>query len=306
MLQWIIQIIKLIFAPFSPKIPPPSPQPDPPAEAVPPKEEEKLDIDKWVKDAAFISSTFEGKGGDYANVTGNFDGAYLTCGLLGLTWKYSNQITLIKQFIDEHGLKKLFEYMPHTGSSYYEAYKSGEVDGGNIVAGWSSGSKVREPYKSELTAFWASPEMIKLQDKYYAKNMGTFALKKCLETQEYFNLQTAKFEHYAYWWDQAVLNGTGNTIPFEKAEKIKVQEVMDWIKDVGGYNKNSNRMNYSIWSKQLVKASSDQVHMFKLAYLRSLKSRPEFQGTTMMRRGSLALGIGYVNEEARKFDWLKS
>lgn len=311
MWSWIKNLLETFFRP--PVLPDPEP-PTPPAKPQPvvseEKEEEKIaekeevDWKKWAKDAAYISSTYEGDGGDYANVVGNFDGAYLTCGLLGLTWKYGNQLEIIDQYLKKYGPNKLQKLMPKTGNEYLQAINSGYTEGAEIVSSWSNGSaNVRQPYRSELAAFWSSPEMVELQDQKYDKMMGVFAKKKCLETQEYFDLPKPLFQHYAYWWDQAVLNGTGKTIEFEEAKDLGAQTVLDFCKNVSGYNTKSMALNYLLWKKQLEKSSLEERHLFKMAYLRALKSRNEFQGTTMMRRGTLALGKGYVNETLRTYDW---
>ena len=284
-----------------PEPPPPAPKPMPP----PPKEEvkEEVDWDEWAKKAAYISSTYEGKGGDYANITGNFDGAYLTCGLLGLTWKYGNIVNIMDKYLKKYGPNKLQKLMPKTGNEYLEAINAGVKAGASIVSQWSNGAKVKEPYKKELTAFWSSPEMIELQNETYSTMMGVFAKKKCLEAKEYFHLEKPLFEHYAFYWDQAVLNGTSKTIQFDEARKIDEKSVISFAQNCSGYNVSSMRKNARIWGAQLDKATFEQVHMFKLAYLRALESRSEFQGTTLMRRGTLALGIGYVNDELRKYEW---
>lgn len=278
-----------------------------PIEAIPTNEHSEIDWLQWTKKAASISSTFEGKGGDYANVTGNFDGAYLTCGLLGLTWKYGNQVKIIDEYLKLYGPNKLQKLMPKSGNEYLEAVNAGEQAGSSIVANWSHGSaNVKEPYKSELEAFWSSPEMVELQDKTYEKMMGVFAKKKCIETKDYFKNEVPKFEHYAYWWDQAVLNGTGKTIEFSDAINVSIEDVLEFVRSVGGYNKSSNRENYKLWSLHINNMSEEKKHLFKMGYLRALKSRDEFKGTTMMRRGTLALGIGFVNLTLRKYEWFKS
>lgn len=303
MIEAIIKFINDLFS--KPLGAPSMPQPPPvPLRPNIPDPEIIINFDKWCEDAALISSTFEGKGGDYANVVGNFDGAYLTCGLLGLTWKYGNQVKIIDKFLIKHGQKKLLSYMPETGQEYLRAVNAGEVEGANIVAKWTNvRGRVSEPYKSELEAFWASPEMITLQNETYQSMMGVFAKKKCLEAQEFFKLKSPLFEHYVFYFDQAVLNGASKTIPFAEAKSIEASSVIEFAQNCSGYNVSSMRKNAKIWAQQLNKATYEQIYMFKLAYLRALKSRKEFQGTTLMRRGTLALGVGYVNEELRKYDW---
>jgi hypothetical protein len=296
--EWIKSLFKKPENP-PPEPPPPAPKPMP----APPIVEEEIDWKEWTKKAAYISSTYEGKGGDYANITGNFDGAFLTCGLLGLTWKYGNIVRIMDKYLKKYGPNKLLKLMPKTGQEYLEAINAGVRDGAGIVSQWSNGPKVNEPYKSELTAFWSSPEMVELQDETYTQMMGLFAKKMANETAKYFELNKPLFEHYAYWWDQAVLNGTSKVIPFKDAKDFSALKVIEFSKNVRGYNSDSMKKNATLWKEQMEKASLEQLHLFKMAYLRALESRPEFQGTTLMRRGTIALGIGYVNGTLRKYEW---
>lgn len=281
----------------------------PPAPILTPVPSADIDWTDWAAKAAMISSTFEGKGGDYANPTGNFDGAYLTVGLLGLTWKYSNQQPMIRAFVDKYGLKELQKYMPQSGAAYYEYALMSESAGGKMISAWSSGSRVKDPYRQELINFWSSPVMIQAQNEKYATMMGVFAKKMAIKTQDYFHLDQPLFEHYAYWWDQAVLNGTGTVIPFDDYKTVSIETILNFVKNPVGFNASSNRENYKIWSSHINNGFADasELVMFRLAYLRAMKSRSapgeDFRGTTLMRRGTLALGIGVVNGSKRTYDW---
>ena len=136
MWSWIKNLFSSIFKPpvFEHHEPPPAKPMPPIKEEEPIDEKEQIDWKKWTKDAAFISSEFEGEGGDYANITGNFDGAYLTCGLLGLTWKYGNQLEILDKYLKKHGPNKLMSLMPKTGRYYLEAINAGYSEGASIVA----------------------------------------------------------------------------------------------------------------------------------------------------------------------------
>lgn len=116
--------------------------------------------------------------------------------------------------------------MPESGASYLEAVEKGEKDGAPIVSAWSVGEHVDEPYKTELSKFWSSPEMKKIQTETARTMFGQFAKRKTLEGQQYYNLAEPLISHYAYWFDQTVLNGTGKTPSFEAAEIVDVETVL--------------------------------------------------------------------------------
>lgn len=48
---------------------------------------QNVDWLEWTEKAMKISDSFEGQGEDWGNPVGNFDSAYLTCGLLGFIWQ---------------------------------------------------------------------------------------------------------------------------------------------------------------------------------------------------------------------------
>lgn len=267
----------------------------------------------WTSRAMKISGSFEGNGEDWGNPVGNFDDAYLTCGLLGFTWRWNNQPPMILEFVERKGRDALFGLMPEKGEEYYQAasrsdqlfHQTGVVDG-SIVSTWSVGEHVKEPYRAELKAFWSCDEMKKIQTETALNkkgDLGNFAKQKTLEGQRYYNLAEPQFAHFAYWFDQAVLNGTGKTQGFDKAENIKIEQVFDWMKTETGYTQASFNKNRGYWQQIIESVDDVQRKMWILAYLRSDLSREEFDTVTMCRRGSLALGSGWINGAFRKFDF---
>jgi len=258
----------------------------------------------WCKKAIDISQSFEGSD-PWANITGNFDGAYLTCGALGFTWKYNNQPPMILKFLAQAGAARAKELMPKYWDIYLNAANLGENGGAGIVASWSNGSAhVQKDVSDELRALWRSPEMIKIQVETAWAMMGNFAYKKCVEGQKYFNLSEPKFSHYAYWFDQGVLNGTGNTVQFGEETSTNKATVIDWCKTTTiGYAIRDLKNNSEIWDMKFDLSPKDQQALFIMAYLRAIKSRQQFMPVTMNRRGTVALGDGFVNGDRRSFDW---
>lgn len=262
---------------------------------------EDINWDEWTMRAIDISQAFEGSD-PWANITGNFDGAYLTCGALGFTWLYNNQPPMILEFVKRFGEDQAKALMPTKWAEYYNAAKLGEGGGAKIVASWSNGTNlVREPYRTELRNFWKSSGMRQIQIEKAWTMMGSFAMKKTLEGQTYFSLSAPQFSHFAYWFDQAVLNGQGNTIPFSRSQDMQVGDVIQWCRTVKGYCEDDIRRNAEIWSKMAF--SADKRGLFVMACLRAKLSRVEFRPVTMMRRGTLCMGRGSVNGTMRDYPW---
>lgn len=278
------------------------PPPIPPEEIKMPTPKED-NYEEWVMNAAEIIATFEGNGVDWGNPVGNFDGAYLTCGLMGFTWKYNNQPPMILEFVKRHGEKALVLLMPIYGPEYIRAAKAGQYAGADTVAKWSIGYNVKPAIKAELRAFWTSPGMVAIQKEKIWDMVGKWGIKKMYETQEYFGLAEPRYEHLLYWMDQATLNGTGKTPKFAAGEQVSINEVINFCSSAGGYNKEDLRKNGALWNKMIDASPKDEKLLWKMAYLRAKASKSEFMGTVMNRRGTLALGKGYVNGSLRTYDW---
>lgn len=277
--------------PAKPVVPPPSP--------LPKIDEEEINWFEWCKRAMIESGRFEGKGTDWANVVPNFDGAILTCGLLGFTWKWNNQAPMVLKFIEKHGLGYFMQLMPKSGGEYRRACMLGEAKGKHIILTFSNSKTVFEPYKKELTALWGSEEMKEIQVDTSVTMFGNFAKKQAIAGADFFGMPKPTFHHYRYWFDQAVLNGTGKTVTFDRHDDISNASILAWCKTATGYTNADLKRNVTVWEAALKTASKDKAALWRMAYLRAQNSRSEFKPVTMNRRGTLALGTGFVNGSKR-------
>jgi hypothetical protein len=247
-----------------------------------------------------ISQSFEGSD-PWANITGNFDGAGLTCGALGWTVKWFNQQRLVKLFVERHGEGLAQAIMPKTWAWYWDLTnirsESAAISAANTISRGSS--RVIEPYRTELRLFWRSPEMRSIQVEFAQKDMGKFAMSQAEKCREFFGLDAPKFHHFAYWFDQAVLNGTGGAPALSEASKVSTDDVFEWMAKETGYVQKDFNRNASLWASMIKIATDDERDLLKLAMIRADKSREEFDTVTMNRRGTLALKKGWINGELR-------
>lgn len=279
-------------------------QPEPMPVPIPTNPPQDNFIEEWIRKAVEIIASFEGVGVDWGNPVGNFDGAGLTCGVIGFTWKYNNQPPMIREYVKRHGQASLLQFMPKYGLTYIKAANLGESGGMSIVKGWSGGSyNLPAAIKAELKAFWTSPGMLKIQEEQIMVMIGNWGVKKMYESQKYFGFAQPKFEHLVFWMDQATLNGQGKTPAFDEHKSITKSQILSFCASQGGYNKADLRKNGALWSQMYDKSPYDEQVMFKLAYIRSTRASSDFKGTVMNRRGTLALGDGYVNGSRRTYAW---
>lgn len=298
MLSWFQNLLRSIVsfftraskeAPLSkPDIQEPLPIPqDPPSEVLP------IPTQDWQTRALGISTQFEGSD-PWANITGNFDGAYLTCGALGWTFKWNNQQPLVKELVEAHGDHLLMTLMPKTGRDYLKAVLLPEKQGCEIVAKWSNGSEhVKEPYREELRALWKHPEMQKIQVQH-ASPMGSFAETQSIKFAKHYGFSTYPFNAYAMFFDQAVQNGTGNLIDFRETDGLRHETILNWCKNANGKTGSSDlNKNYKLWSE--IFPNDESLVLFKLAYLKARISNSRYQYDVFNRRGTIIMGKGWVH-----------
>ncbi len=250
----------------------------------------------WSVRALHITQRFEGETA-WANITGNFDGAGLTCGALGWTIQWHNQQPLVKQFVLKFGIDKLKALMPQTWKWYWELTniksESEAIKRANEISEISS--KVQEPYNTELKHFWSSEEMIQIQKEAADRDMGAWAETQATKMKAYFGLPAMSFMHFAYYFDQKVLNGGAKNPEISEGEAISTESVFRWMLSESGYGENDFNKNIPYWKGLIERASPDQKLLFRLAKIRADRAREEFDTITMSRRGILCLGSGFVN-----------
>lgn len=165
----------------------------------------------------------------------------------------------------------------------------------NTISGLTS--NVKEPYLSELRAFWQSPEMVLIQVEFAEKDMGKFAMGQAEKCKKYFGDTDLKFSYFAYWFDQAVINGIGNTPELKEADYMSVEEVFDWMERETGHGEIDFKKNQALW-KTLIHdydVGVPQIKLLILGMIRAKRSRAEYDTIVMNRRGTMAMGRGYVN-----------
>jgi hypothetical protein len=278
----------------------PAPVEQPPVSIPPVETQPDFELISWVGRAIEITQAFEGNS-PWANITGNFDGAGLTCGALGWTVKWNNQQPLVKKFVLRFGIDNLKQYMPTTWKWYWDLTQIQEESKAIAFANTISNGKssVFQPYRSELSNFWSSKEMILIQKETAAIDMGSWAKEQCFKIQKHFNLSSPQFFAFAYYFDQAVLNGTGKNPEIYEASSINFSDIFSWMDKETGYGQEDFTKNMFHWRKMITSDAShlapDQELLFKLGYLRARRARSEFDTITMSRRGILSLGSGYLN-----------
>lgn len=255
--------------------------------------------DQYLERAMLLTGSFEGSD-PWANITGNFDDAGLTCGQLGKTIQAGDQQAVVKNYLADHGDSGLLALMPRTGSEYLRAISRGINAGMDIVKAWSdSRGRVRQPYAAELAAFWKSPRMIVKQREHAAANEG----KNTAGWLTKWNGDDT-FQEYALFFDIAAQNGSLKDVTAKAVDtfidndpRAAIQAVIQWVASApsGTSGFRDARANAKLWPLVLAQAGPQGLRLFVLAYLRSRKAKAAWQWDTMNRKGSFAAGEGWVH-----------
>lgn len=251
------------------------------------------------KDALGVSQQFEGSDTN-ANITGNFDGVGLTCGALGWTIKWENQDPLVNAFIQRHGLDRAKELMPEVWDEYLAVIRASGQTAIDMSAKWSgTSSTVKEPYRSELRAFWKSPEMAAIQQEWADKDMGLYA---DTQTKAFCALHGIPDSQIVFRWffDIKVHNGGMKGINLDAGKAVSFGQVASWAKllDIPSRFANTKKdlvHNISTWERMYDSMTPWQRSLFGLSFLRSQIARKEFHADVMNRKGSVASGVGRVH-----------
>ena len=252
-----------------------------------------------------ITGGFEGED-PWANITGNFDGEGLTCGQLGKTIKAGDQQAIVKSYLKAHGAPELLKIMPNAGAEYISVIRSSIAAGMAVVVKWSKGSRVFEPYRSELAAFWKTPKMIEQQRLHAATHEGASA-PEWIEAWG----GDGSFQEFALFFDIAAQNGSLKGVTAEvvdsklgKDPQAALDEALEWIASPpkGASGGSDAIKNAELWRSIIPSSGHQMLRRFLLAVLRSRKASPEWQWDSVNRKGTLAVGEGLIH--GRKWNFL--
>ena len=261
--------------------------------------------EKYLERAMLITGGFEGSD-PWANITGNFDGEGLTCGQLGKTINAGDQQAVVKGYLSTHGDQELSQLMPATGREYLSAINANVSKGMRIVIPWSGGSAtVKQPYRGELASFWKSAKMVDQQRTHAVQHEGTL-------TQQWLDdwQGSGVFQEFALFFDIAAQNGSMKGVNRASVNAFisndlgtALKRALDWVAAspavAAGYK--DAQKNADLWSAILRNATRFVKRLFVLAFLRARQANEKYQWDVINRKGTLALGEGWIHGDKWNF-----
>jgi len=288
--EWITSLLKMWFgdqppakAPTDPApspqptpLPGPTPDPDKPVVAYPVDPEnpyEHLEL------ALRITGNFEGSGFD--QVTGDFDGQGISAGIL--QWNYgqgSLQKKILRPWIDRFGpIDNYVEFPLSTVNS------TANMDPKQALAYvrryMLKGTKVKPDWLSAWKRFMLTDACIELQIEA-AHDVAEQAHKVMIDWQ----LSSARA--FCFFFDIVTQNGSMSSVVKTSPNRATCLKLVE----------KASSLNKNIWKPLIETATEEQLTLFHAAYLRASLSRPAYFQDVFARKGTIALGRGYVHGES--------
>lgn len=158
---------------------------------------------QWLKQALEITGDFETSGNPWSQITGDFDGQGISCGVLQWNIGQGSLQSLVKAV----GQNTVSGYMSLYGSELWSACTTPIIRGLQIVRSWQSAGRIKLDVLAELKALFESPEMIQEQISH-AANLGERASELAIQwAKDQRNVQNPSLHDFCWFFDLLVMNG---------------------------------------------------------------------------------------------------
>ncbi len=257
----------------------------------------------WVKAAVAITPGFEVQGDPYQGASGDFDGMGISCG--ALQWNIGKGS--LQPMVKNAGKSNVLAAMPKFGQDMWDACNTTIAKGLSIVRRWQNGTRLKPAALTELRGFMGSPAMRAQQDQRIGKvadvafNLASGWAKNRLNG-------TPTKRSFCWFFDIATQNGSLKGLTFTDVARFLDQNKPDRADDVvcdflgsrtgASGHINDAKKNAQLWRN---KADGDKLELLVMSYLRSNTADPKWQHVVLNRKGTIAMGVGWVNSGKNDF-----
>lgn len=252
-----------------------------------------------------ITGAFENSGKPYEGVSGDFDGQGISCGVLQWNIGQGSLQPLVKAVGRPHVLAA----MPKYGAQMWTACGSSISAGLGIVRSWQKKHVLAGIAKKELAMLMGSSLMVAEQNAAI-RTTGEAAEKMCEQWVHDRGAVVRTLQELCWFFDLVTQNSSLKGLRFSDVQAFKAAAapggpddlVVDWLANTDSKyaGKEDCHKNAVLWSG---KAKGLPLDLLILSYLRSQKSKLTWRGDVLNRKGSLALGSGWVHKQL--FDFTK-
>ncbi len=252
--------------------------------------------DPWLEAVLAITGDFETDGDPWTAVSDDFDGMGISCG--PLQWNIGQNS--LQPVVRRAGRPAVGQAMPMFGAEFWTACTGSIPAGLAIVRGWQASGTFHPIALAELRRFLASPPMHQaMMDAARERGAKAYDLAGAWD-----GTQEPSGQSVAFFFDVVVQQGSLKGLWREDVEAFITQHgtgkaddlICDWLAarpGAKGHGRDSRR-NAELWRDATTPRT---LPLLVLGYLRSGLGNPTWRHVTMNRKGTLAMGSGWINSE---------
>ncbi len=257
----------------------------------------------FVKAAVAITPGFEVSGDPYLGVSGDFDGMGISCG--ALQWNIGQGS--LQPMVKNVGKTHVTDTMPTFGGQMWTACNGSIPAGLSIVRGWQNGSTLKTKPKAELKALMGSDKMRAEQDKRIA-TVATKAFSQATAWAAARGDSSASKRLFCWFFDVVTQNGGLEGLTFAKTKNFIEMNQPDKVDDLicdflaglsgpSGHVKDAKK-NAALWRDN---APGEKLEILVMSYLRAQTASQQWRHVVINRKGTIAMGVGWVNSTKYTF-----
>lgn len=252
-----------------------------------------------IETALKITGHFEDSEDPFGGVSGDFDEMGISLGVL--QWNIGSGS--LQPLVKNVGKIAVITAMPKYGDDLWNACNSNIPKGLAIVRAWQTGSTLKRDVKAELKAFTHGKEFV-TQQIAAAEKVAKRAWDAAVDWNNDLGKNEPSLREFCWFFDVMTQNGGLKEISptdvqqfINEAGTNKADDVVcDWLASRTFANNGfkDSRKNALLWRDQV---SNSDITLFVASYLRSQKSNAAWRADVLNRKGTIALGTGWVHGE---------
>ena len=246
-----------------------------------------------------ITGHFEDSQDPLGAVSGNFDGMGISLGVL--QWNMGSNS--LQPMVKTIGKAAVTSTMPRFGDDLWRACNATVSGGLAIVKAWQPNNKLPKAVFNELKAYVRSPPFQEQQLKA-ARRVGNTAWATAVDWANKQGRQTATKREFCWFYDVFTQNGGLKTVTPKKVQDFIDNHgansaddlICDWLAGRTDDNRGArdSRKNARLWRNAV---PPPRLFLFVASFLRTAEANPLWHSDVMNRKGTIALGGGWVHAE---------
>ena len=255
--------------------------------------------ESWIKTALTITGHFEDSDDPLGGVSGDFDGMGISLGVL----QWNIGMGSLQPLVKNTGRAAVIDAMPVYGGELWTACNESISEGLAIVRNWQTGQRLLPAVRAELKAFAHSDAFVD-QQIAAAHRTANHAWSTASTWKAEAGQGDPSLKEFCWFFDLTTQNGglkgvsPADVMQFiaaagrDRADDL----VCNWLeartKADAGFR--DSIKNAQIWRNAVPDAN---LMLFVASFLRSQKANLPWRADTLNRKGTIALGTGWVHGE---------